>query len=332
MDQEIVSDVNRTPVVQIVTWLCLAVSILAFFTHAGIKFHATRAMGAETILVFLSLVFGTAQSISVLLQTSNGFGKPSSTLGDGEVDAILKSEYAATMLFFCSIAFSKFTLIAFIHGLTPRQSYRCINYGLGGFSLAWLLVAIFVSAFQCPLPRPWEKARPGCIDYLNWWNAATSMNIISEIAIVGLEVSIILALQIRWPRKASIVSLFACRLLVVVAIALQLHLSHKENSSSRKDDVALGYWQSTVGNQVVQCLGIVTTTLPYANMFMESFESGLIGAERVGGRSGKSGDGSGRTYELLDFSRGSSQPVSAPRHGISTTKTYTVESALKSPT
>jgi hypothetical protein len=106
-----------------------------------------------------------------------------------------------------------------------------------------------------------------------------------------------------------------------VAAVIQLCVFHQETSSARVDDYALGYWLSTVGNQVVQCLAIVTTTLPYAKIFMESFESGLIRVDNVGRKEAQSTDGSGRAYELLDISRGAQQ------RGISTTKTYTVESA-----
>lgn len=56
MEQVIVSDLNRTPLVQIITWLCLVTSVLAFFIHAGIKIYTSRALSLETVLVFFSLV------------------------------------------------------------------------------------------------------------------------------------------------------------------------------------------------------------------------------------------------------------------------------------
>jgi hypothetical protein len=151
------------------------------------------------------------------------------------------------------------------------------------------------------------------------------MNIVSEVALVALEVSVITPLQIHKRRKTSIICLFTCRLLVVVAVTVQLYLFHKDSSSPQKNDFALGYWRSTIGNQVVQCLAIVTTTLPYAKLFMESFESGLMGVEKVARKEGQSTVGSGKGYELIDVSR-SSEPS---QHGINTTKTYTVESAPK---
>lgn len=56
MAQIIVSDSNLTPVVQIVTWMSLVISALAFFTHAGITIYTSRAVNLETVLVFCSLV------------------------------------------------------------------------------------------------------------------------------------------------------------------------------------------------------------------------------------------------------------------------------------
>jgi hypothetical protein len=56
VDQVIVTDTNRTPIVQIITWFTLVTSLLAFFTHAGIKFYVFRALTIESWFVLTSLV------------------------------------------------------------------------------------------------------------------------------------------------------------------------------------------------------------------------------------------------------------------------------------
>jgi hypothetical protein len=58
-EQVILSDTNRTPIVQIVTWFTLVTSLLAFFTHAGIKFYVFRALTIESWFVLTSLVSST---------------------------------------------------------------------------------------------------------------------------------------------------------------------------------------------------------------------------------------------------------------------------------
>jgi hypothetical protein len=59
LNQVTVSDTNLTPIIQIVTWFCLATSLLAFLTHVGIRFYLFRALKIETWLVLLALVRST---------------------------------------------------------------------------------------------------------------------------------------------------------------------------------------------------------------------------------------------------------------------------------
>lgn len=56
LNQVIVSDTNRTPIIQILTWLCLVTSLLAFVTHAGIKIYVFRSLKVESWFVLVSLV------------------------------------------------------------------------------------------------------------------------------------------------------------------------------------------------------------------------------------------------------------------------------------
>jgi hypothetical protein len=61
MNQVILSDLNRTPIVQIITWFTLITSLLAFLTHAGIKFYVFRALTIESWLVLAALVSSTSR-------------------------------------------------------------------------------------------------------------------------------------------------------------------------------------------------------------------------------------------------------------------------------
>lgn len=86
---------------------------------------------------------------------------------------------------------------------------------------------------------------------------------------------------------------------------------------------------------MVQCLAIVTTSLPYAKMFMTSLDSGMIRIDDARRRGEDYSKGStGRAYELLGISSdGARQQGQAQKRqgeakstGISQTKTWTVES------
>jgi hypothetical protein len=60
-NQVIVSDTNRTPIVQIITWIALATSVLAFFAHAGLRLYVSESLNLEIVAGFVALVSGRAE-------------------------------------------------------------------------------------------------------------------------------------------------------------------------------------------------------------------------------------------------------------------------------
>ena len=73
MYQVIVSDLNRTPIVQIITWFTLTTSLLAFLTHAAIKFYVFRSLTTESWFVLVSLASLTPFPGSSLPYANSGF-------------------------------------------------------------------------------------------------------------------------------------------------------------------------------------------------------------------------------------------------------------------
>lgn len=127
---------------------------------------------------------------------------------------------------------------------------------------------------------------------------------------------------------------------VSIAIILHLVFLHRDYTGPVRGDLSLGYWRSAVCEQAVQSLAIVTASLPYAKMFMQGLDSGMIRIDDTRRRGENYSKGSiGRAYELLDISSdGTKRMQAVKRHnigsentsntGISQTKTWTVEREL----
>ncbi|KAH7341189.1 hypothetical protein BKA66DRAFT_577182 [Pyrenochaeta sp. MPI-SDFR-AT-0127] len=333
----IVSDTNLTPVVQIITWMALATSVLAFSAHAGLKLYISRLLSLEITVGFFALVFCVAQSLAVSIQAANGFGKPIDTLSRETVQSQFKAEYAATILFILSMCLSKLVIVAFIRTLTPKAVHLRINMVLGGITVLWTVASVFSIAFACQMPHPWNKLSGTCFNRLNWWYAVSSFNIVTELGLIGLESVIAFELQLKRSRKIIVISIFSCRACVTIVIILQLVYLHRESTGQVRDDLSLGYWRSAVCEQVVQSLAIVTNSLPYAKMFMQSLDSGMMRIDDTRRRGENYSKGSSsRAYELLDISRDSTKRREASKkykaesertlkNGISQTKTWTIE-------
>jgi hypothetical protein len=75
-----------------------------------------------------------------------------------------EAEYAATILLFLSLGFSKLAIVAFLYGLDPPRLRRKLNYGVGVLVCSWTLCASLVAAFQCRIPRPWDRTLKLCLN------------------------------------------------------------------------------------------------------------------------------------------------------------------------
>lgn len=117
---------------------------------------------------------------------------------------------------------------------------------------------------------------------------------------------------------------------VSIAIILHLVFLHRDYTGPVRGDLSLGYWRSASIQQAVQSLAIVTTSLPYAKMFMQGLDSGMMRIDDKRRRGENSKGSTGRAYELLEISTDGTKQRQATKdrslnNGISQTKTWTVE-------
>jgi hypothetical protein len=118
---------------------------------------------------------------------------------------------------------------------------------------------------------------------------------------------------------------------VLVAAAVQLGFFNRDSiDAALKDDLTLGYWRSSICNQIVQCLAIVTTCLPYTKLFMEGFESGLMRLDDLRRRGEHTSKDDSKGYQLMDISRSgrseNSRPSqSGPDRSIQVSKSWAVK-------
>ena len=68
------------------------------------------------------------------------------------------------ILFIVSLGFSKLAVVAFVHQLTPSKLHRRINFGVLAVITLWLVCSVLVAAFECRLPRLWDRTLDRCID------------------------------------------------------------------------------------------------------------------------------------------------------------------------
>ncbi|GKZ31896.1 hypothetical protein AbraIFM66950_000834 [Aspergillus brasiliensis] len=264
----VVTDTNRSPIIGILALLFAVISTLSGAARLGIKYAITRKFTVDDHLISVAMAFSVLQTICITIAAQNGYGEAESASSQERIDIALKSVYAAEMLYVASLTFSKLSALAFMTFLMQRT--RKTEWILIALISAWGVAAEFAVAFQCDLPQPWRWNQKRCFNSDAWWMVFGAFDILSEIALIIVPSLLIYRIQMAVPRKVVAITCFSTRLLVAIAIILEL-VYRQENKHA--PDPLLAIWKAAVCVQLVQCLSIIVACAPHLKPFMDGLQS-----------------------------------------------------------
>ena len=104
-DGTFVTETNKTPLIQVITWFLLASAVVCTLFRAYTKWAVIRFIGLDDLFVSLSLVCSTiaadfssllsqvfliGESVAVTIQTTSGYGKSMAVLSRAQVNTVLQ--------------------------------------------------------------------------------------------------------------------------------------------------------------------------------------------------------------------------------------------------
>ncbi|TEY54712.1 hypothetical protein BOTCAL_0238g00170 [Botryotinia calthae] len=280
--QALITSSNKTPLVQIFVWIPITFSALGVCVHLGTKFAISEKFKWKDHFVMISMTFSIGQTIAVAIECANGLGKFIETLTDGQVETILKAQYSANILYIASLFFAKMSIVMFIYDFTPIAAERIVTKVLGFVISLWAITSILAVAFQCRSSKVWDSIAGECSSQTVFWNYNAIVNIVTDASIILLITFIALHIQTTWSRKLTLIWIFGTRISVIAAVSFQLFYSNK-----RIEDPTFDPWRTTICNQVVQCLSIITACAPYLKIFLDSLWSGMLRSDDLRRRNGR---------------------------------------------
>jgi hypothetical protein len=124
--------------------------------------------------------------------------------------------YAAEILAIFVNGLTKLSICVLIRQISNDGSLRMANLALGGVIVGWIVVGLFTTAFQCPLPDPWLVDRAhrcssrGPIFVFNG-----VMNILTDVGLCVLPIMMMWHVQAKLRKKVIVTALFGSRVLFV---------------------------------------------------------------------------------------------------------------------
>ncbi|KAF2268656.1 hypothetical protein CC78DRAFT_540516 [Lojkania enalia] len=277
---------NLGPFLNVITWILLITSALAVLTRLVTKRALRRRIDVDDGFAVAALVTSIGSGVSVSVQTANGLGRSIALLTQNQFVAYEKvanwttqSEYANKLLYIATLAFAKLSIISLLMILTASELHRRMGIALTTFIAAWGVVSEFVAAFQCGKNRPWHSFGPdsNCHDTPAFWLGMSIINMLTDLALILFPIHIIVTLQMSTGKKFAILTFFGARILDIIATGIQIAYV----SSFSSLDPTLDLWKWTLTTQVVECITILTSCVPYLRPLLESIPSGLYGADHI---------------------------------------------------
>ncbi|CAH0051614.1 unnamed protein product [Clonostachys solani] len=284
---------NKAPLIRAMAALLMVIAILSAFTRIVTRLLTVGTFKKDDKLVAAATVVVIAQSAAVISQGANGLGKLESLSPDKE-SYILKSHYASDVLYIAGLLLSKVSATRTLWGMAPRERRKTI-WAIEALIAAWASSSILASLFQCSLPQPWDFVHGQCFNRSIFWIYVDALNIVTDLAITGILVEMFVKLKTSTSKKILVISVFGCRILCVTYAPIQWHehaltpksysiippiVSHMYYFKRIADspNPLFDVWQPTVIVQVIQCLSIMATCIPYLKPFMDSLNSGQMAA------------------------------------------------------
>ncbi|KAF2197263.1 hypothetical protein GQ43DRAFT_496554 [Delitschia confertaspora ATCC 74209] len=305
------------PFLDVITWVLLITSSLAVLTRLVTKKALRRRVDIDDAFVVAALLTSIGSGIAVCIQTANGLGEDIALLTKSDVVRYEKSAYATKLLYIATLAFAKLSIISLLMILTASVLHRKVGITLATFIAAWGVVSEITAAFECGLKKPWNSNGPDatCLNMPAFWRATGIINMLTDLTLIFFPVHVIVTLQMSVGKRLTILLFFGARSLDIIATGIQLAYADAFNSPNH----TRALWKWTLTTQIIQCITIVTSCIPYLRPLLESIPSGMYGADELRRRGTPSflgySKGKDGNYKLSDVSTSSGRSARSHVNG-----------------
>ncbi|KAJ5625293.1 hypothetical protein N7510_001602 [Penicillium lagena] len=258
------SDDNHNGVIMVIT----SFALFMVLGSLGIRVYSAycrRARQMDWAFAF-TVVFALTQISVVFAQIHFGWGKKASLIATGHRSHMDKAVYSADILYVATLALSKVSTSLFYRTITTRSSQWIIHGILGTVGL-WALIAIIMLAIRCS-SHPWQDINQECPTLFPRWQATAALDIILDAVLVLYPMKVVPYLQTTLNKKATVLLVLSCRVLLIPIAAVHLHYIHRQINSP--DPTFVGSF-ATITSELHVALGVVVLIAPLMKPFIAAY-------------------------------------------------------------
>ncbi|OKL59749.1 hypothetical protein UA08_04917 [Talaromyces atroroseus] len=248
-----ISDEDHGGYTAVAVYTLLALTVFVVVTRLSARYYIGKVVQIDDYLLAGATVLAILQSVFVQLSISHGLGKRQNTVSDRNLNLFEK------ILLIATVSLSKLSISLLFKSLMNRGFSQWANWGLISAIVAWAIASIVALAARCSSPRPWDFVNGECDNMAVMFQTIGAFNIITDAAIVLLSCGVLWTVHVSMAKRVRIIGLLAIRIVVIVAVAFQIHYYDVVVTSSDKT------WEqlyASIWDQAVLNLSIIATSIP----------------------------------------------------------------------
>ncbi|KAM0802244.1 hypothetical protein BDR22DRAFT_778699, partial [Usnea florida] len=171
-------------------------------------------------------------------------------------------------MYFCCIAFIKFSILFFYRRIFPANKFRIATYALLGTIAAIWITSALLSVLPCtPVSYNWDRTQQGghCIGNPSYFTVGISVpNIVTDILILLLPLPVTWKLQLRPKKKLALCGIFSLGIFATIASCIRLTFV--------KQRYLVFLWNNIEPDLAIIC-ACLPTMMPLVRLVRESLAS-----------------------------------------------------------
>ncbi|KAB8247291.1 hypothetical protein BDV35DRAFT_392070 [Aspergillus flavus] len=229
---QVVDDSHHGAWIIITGALGLVVSLVSFLIRLYVRLVLSPPFAYDDFVLLGATIFAVVQTSLLFGAVSQGFGTAIDLLQHDQVDNIQTALTVSDILYLITIYVSKCCVVGIHLRLTPQKLHNRISWATLALCTAWIITSVFIIAINCELNRPWKGAGGQCVNLLKRWQFIVAMDILTEILLFGLAVTLLSGLFMPLKRKLPIGFAFFFRLPLVIFSILHIDALNQNVSSA----------------------------------------------------------------------------------------------------
>ncbi|KAF2793645.1 hypothetical protein K505DRAFT_276673 [Melanomma pulvis-pyrius CBS 109.77] len=262
------TDNGHAKVIWIVSLLGLGLSTVVFVARGVLRW---RVLGLEDVTLVAAQLLAFGQYGALFISLHYGLGKSSDTLTTSSQIKVSKAAFSSQILLVLSLGLSKCSLVLLARRLFARGTKHCwltYNMLLAVFCV-WLVGAVILVSVGCDLdiyipPHGNET----CAAFAARWNVINALDVISELILISLPLSIVWTLKMEFGLKARVVLAFALRF-PVAAFVIAFAVFFTAANISLNRGVAVS--PAIICQQLELAYSLISASIPCLRYFTGSF-------------------------------------------------------------